>query len=485
MTLTGSLSNALSGLTAASKAAQVVSSNVANATTEGYATRVLNTSAASLGGVGAGVRIDGVQRQVDAAVVAERREAGAENAHNGVVAEYYARVEGILGLPADAGSLNAALVQFETALIDAASRPDQTVRLDAAVAAAVNLADRLKDAAAGVQQERSMADREIGQQIETLNTALHAISELNKEISKARVAGLDVLSLFDQRQTQIDLVSGIVPVTVLPRDNDQIALISTGGGVLLDGRPSTLEFSTTHAISADMTVQSGGLAQPTLNGEAVDLSLRTNMLQGGSLQALFAVRDSLAPENQAALDAMAAELISRFEDPAVDASLAAGVPGLFTDAGSVFDPLNEVGLASRLSVNAGVDTGQGGESWRIRDGVGQTVPGPVGNASQLLGFVDVLSDSRVPASANASTEPRTVFSLLSDLVSDASRLREQADNQRATSNATWEAWRSVELEGGVDTDAEIQRLLLIEQAYAANAKVIEAVETMLDALTRI
>jgi len=39
--------------------------------------------------------------------------------------------------------------------------------------------------------------------------------------------------------------------------------------------------------------------------------------------------------------------------------------------------------------------------------------------------------------------------------------------------------------GGVDTDAEMQSLLLIEQSYAANARVIQTVSDMLDILMQI
>ena len=42
-----------------------------------------------------------------------------------------------------------------------------------------------------------------------------------------------------------------------------------------------------------------------------------------------------------------------------------------------------------------------------------------------------------------------------------------------------------ELQGGVDTDREMQDLLQIEKAYAANAKVIQTVDEMLDLLLGI
>ncbi|NVK62657.1 MAG: flagellar hook-associated protein FlgK, partial [Rhodobacteraceae bacterium] len=65
MSLSGALSNALSGLTANSSAASLVASNIANATTESYGRRTLETSSRTVG-VG-GVQIDGVNRRIDTA----------------------------------------------------------------------------------------------------------------------------------------------------------------------------------------------------------------------------------------------------------------------------------------------------------------------------------------------------------------------------------------------------------------------------------
>ena len=60
MSISGSLSNALSGLTAAGRAAAVVSSNISNSMTEGYAKRDLILTERMLAGAGAGVRVVGV-----------------------------------------------------------------------------------------------------------------------------------------------------------------------------------------------------------------------------------------------------------------------------------------------------------------------------------------------------------------------------------------------------------------------------------------
>lgn len=75
MSLGAALSSALSGLTANSRAAGLVASNIANATTESYGRRSLDLSSRALGSSG-GVWIDGVSRNVDTAVLADRPPVG-------------------------------------------------------------------------------------------------------------------------------------------------------------------------------------------------------------------------------------------------------------------------------------------------------------------------------------------------------------------------------------------------------------------------
>ena len=62
MSLSGALSNALSGLTANARAAGLVSTNIANATTEGYGRRDVVLTPGPVGTSG-GVRLLGVARQ--------------------------------------------------------------------------------------------------------------------------------------------------------------------------------------------------------------------------------------------------------------------------------------------------------------------------------------------------------------------------------------------------------------------------------------
>ena len=64
MSLTTSLLHARSGLIGAQAGLDVVSRNIANATTEGYTKKIHNQSNLIIGGTGSGVRTDEVTRKV-------------------------------------------------------------------------------------------------------------------------------------------------------------------------------------------------------------------------------------------------------------------------------------------------------------------------------------------------------------------------------------------------------------------------------------
>src|SRR6056297_41024 len=101
MSISASLSNALSGLNAASRAATLVSSNVSNAMTEGYGRRELSLSAREA----MGVEVNGVLRVVDEAVIADRQLADAALGYDNGVSGFHEKLARILGAPGDPASL--------------------------------------------------------------------------------------------------------------------------------------------------------------------------------------------------------------------------------------------------------------------------------------------------------------------------------------------------------------------------------------------
>lgn len=485
MSISSTLSNALTGLNAASRAAQVVSSNVSNAMTDGYARRELDLSARAITGSGDGVQVDGIRRVVDETILRDRRLADAAVGEARVQSDFARAALDIIGLPGDAGSLAARVASLEAALLEAASRPDSDVRLATVLDAATGLTESLNNASNSVQQLRIDADQNIENTVIELNDTLAQIAEINGLILSARASGQDSPGLEDQRQVLVDRIAQSVPVRQIPRDNGTIALYSMGGALLLDGKPAEFGFQNTDTITADMTLASGALSGLTLNGEPVNTSGGFSPITGGVLSALFAVRDEQAIDAQDALDSIARDLISRFESTSADPTLNPGDPGLFTDGGGVLDPTDVIGLSGRIGVNTLVNPSNGGDLSLLRDGLGAGVQGPLGNSEILNALGEALSSSQAPVGGGFSATLRTFSQMISDLTSRFGQADVKQSNSLAFQQSRQSSLRDTELANGVDTDQEMQKLLLIEQAYAANARVIRTADQLIQTLLEI
>lgn len=483
MSISGALSNALSGLTASSRSAEMVSNNIANALNEGYARRELVLGTRSLGGTGQGVGVTGVSRITDQVLLSDRRVAQASTGDRQTRARFLANLESAIGAPGTEGSLSDRVTALETALIEAAGRPESEGRLAKVAEGARALVKQIGTTAISLQTARAEADHMIGTSVDQVNAAMARVADMNVDIRSHLSSGRDPSALMDQRQQLIDQIASVVPLREVPREHGQIALFTTGGAVLVDGRASVFGFTSVGIIEPDMTVGSGGLSGLTLNGSPIATSGPESTITGGTLAANFAIRDELAPAAQARLDAVARDLVERFAG--LDTTVTPGGAGLFTDAGVAFFPANETGLAQRLLLNAAADPQQGGALWRLRDGLGAVVPGPPGNSALLQNLQSALAAPRTPVSGDFLPGKRSFAALNADLLSAVGTARLSADAEASFSAAKSEGLKTQELQNGVDTDRELQDLLQIEKAYAANAKVIQTVDQMLDLLLGI
>jgi flagellar hook-associated protein 1 FlgK len=425
------------------------------------------------------VQVAAVIRAGDPIVTGDRRIAEAGAAERQARADFYAGIESLLGTPEQAGSLSARIADFDAALIEAASRPDADTRLAAVADSARSLTRSLSGVASEVQRARENADGQIAASVRQVNDALSGIADLNAQILSLGTMGRDTTALADRRQMLIDGIVPLVPLREVDRGNGLIALYSTGGAVLIDGdNPARLGFTQSGVITAEMTVASGALSGLTVNGRPIATG-EGGPLSGGKLSAQFALRDSLAPDVQDQLDTLARDLVERFADPALDPTLTAGNPGLFTDLGAPLDPAGGVGLSQRLRLNYDVDPQTGGQLWRLRAGVQATAPGPEGDSRLLVALHEALNAARAPAPGQS---PRSHSVLAGQIVSSVASGRLSAETEASYSAARADALRVLELENGVDTDRELQDLLTIEQAYAANARVLQTVDEMIKLL---
>lgn len=485
MSLSSAISNAVSGLTATTRGTELVSTNISNKSVAGYSRRELELSSQTFSGSGGGVSIDGVRRTVNAGLLADSRIAQAGAAASDSIATFHASIENAFGTSDDSSSLSSMVTAFDAALVSASARPDSDVRLSAVMDAATALTTKLNAVSQGIEDARTGAEKSIASDVDRLNTALDRVVTLNKQITILSARGEDASSLVDARQATIDDIADIIPIQEVARENGRVALFTKGGITLLDGQvPASIAFDAVTPVTAAMSLANGDLSTLSINGKSLNQA-EMSMLAGGSLSASFQIRDTLAPGYQGQIDAMAAEVYHRFADPGLDATLVAGQPGLFTDGQGALQAANETGFASRIAVSALVDPTQGGSLWRIRAGVGAALPGDLGDATVIRNMSTALGDSRAPTSSNVSATARTLLGFASELTSAAAsqRIRSDATLQQNRSHAA--SLTTALLAQGVDTDTEMAALLSLEQAYAANAKVLQTVNDMLDQILRL
>jgi flagellar hook-associated protein 1 FlgK len=133
-------------------------------------------------------------------------------------------------------------------------------------------------------------------------------------------------------------------------------------------------------------------------------------------------------------------------------------------------------------VNAAIDPAEGGALFRLRDGVNASVAGPVGRGDQLDAWLDALA-ARRPLAAGGTARSAAGHAAAASAEIGAARLA--AEESTGFAAAYFNGLKERELALGVDTDAEMQALLLVEQSYAANARVIETIDDLFRRLMEI
>ena len=466
MAISSALNAALSGLTVTARRAEIVSSNIANAATPGYGRREV---AVQPDARAPGVQMLEIRRQSDLILTTDRRSAGASAGAADYLAEQLLRLERAYGTPGDGAGLGDAVAALDRALITAAATPESTAALSAVATTAKDLTRRFADVSDMITRVRAEADRGIAADVASLNTNLSRIAGLDSQIVAERAAGRDISSLMDQRQQLIDRVADVIPLREVPRPDGRPALVALNGAVLLDGRPAKFGFTPAVAISASDTAPLSGL---TLNGQAVGTG-PTGLMAGGSLTARFGMRDEIAPDLQSGLDALAVELATRLS--AADPTLGPSAPGLLTDAGRPIDVGLTAGLSARLQLNIVADPDAGGDLRYLRDGLGAPSPGPVGESRQLRAYQAALAD---PA-------PVSIAGMAGALLDTVSTRRTLAEDEASRTAARATTLSEAEAAKGVNTDTELQDLLQIEKAYAANARVMQVADGLLQTLLEI
>jgi flagellar hook-associated protein 1 FlgK len=319
MSLGGVLANASAALSTAQYQVALSTTNVANASTTGYTSKTwAATSQTATLALNTGTVSRATSTYLLKSVITSAAQAGYDNAVDDTLSRYDTLLGGTDN-GSDIASLTSAL---STALTSLASGSSTASAADV-VSAASDLADGLRDLSSGIQSLRKDADSAIATTVGQINALLTTISGLNSQIVSGQG---DAASLADARDTAMTSLASLIGVTSYEDTSGRLNVYTTSGQQLVGDTASVLGFSTS-SVSAS-TTWPDSLAGVTINGRDATSSLTT-----GELGGLLALRDTILPTEQAALDTLATGVIDAVNTAA--ASSASYPPSSLTSSLSV------------------------------------------------------------------------------------------------------------------------------------------------------
>ncbi|WP_340248605.1 flagellar hook-associated protein FlgK [Sulfitobacter pontiacus] len=468
MSLSGALNSATAGLHTTQGQSRIAADNVSNAMTPGYVRREAVLVTAS-GGQGGAV-ISEVRREVDATL---QRMSRLENSR---MTQYQSIQEGLttytayLGQPGDGTSPADRFNDFQNSLTTLVNMPSSNGAQTSVALAAEDLVRSVKGAATTLSTTLNDVNMEIRYEVADLNTALYQLRDLNASGSGFTPGSLEAAQFDEKVDTILDQISGIVDTRIHRSSNGSISLYTVSGAALLEGR-----------VVQDVTFNPSDGTLMAGNQDITPFKDGVRGIQHGSLAGLSELKRETIPQFSQQLDEYARGLIQTFEE--ADTSLAPGEAGLFTDNGIAFDPANITGLASRLQINSKISSTGDAEVWRIRDGLGATSPGAGSETVQINAFLAGLDTAMNAATGTGIPAEVTLRDFSAEMITSQAATRARAENDfNAAASAAEVVMSARRNSEGVNIDDEMQQLLLIEQSYAANSRVLTAVSEMIDTL---
>lgn len=294
-----------SGLLTSQAALNTVANNIANVNTPAYSRKIVNQQSRVVGGVGGGVEITDIGRQVDEGLLrAMRRESSLFEKFDSQIA-IFERLQDAFGAPGDNNSLAHITQEFVDAAELLVTSPNRLIEQSNLVRWGQQLTDSLKSMTDTIQDLRLQADIAIGEHTTRINDLINRINDLNDSLIANSSTGRDVSDFKDQRDQAIDELASIIDIRYFFRSDGDAVIYTTDGRTLVDKIPGTL----THDVASTMAEtlsHSGGQIDGLYIGDKVAGNDLTNSIQGGKLKGLIDARDQVLPKLQSELDHFAA-----------------------------------------------------------------------------------------------------------------------------------------------------------------------------------
>ncbi|AMM19693.1 flagellar biosynthesis protein FlgK [Frondihabitans sp. PAMC 28766] len=458
------LNTAYRGLTAARAGLDVVGQNISNASTDGYTRQRVTTSSIeavqpglfSTGtGVGQGVSVDGYARLGDASLDQNVRATASASGYSSVRSDALSTLETSLNEPG-ANGLSTQLQGLWSAWGDVSNNPGTAAPASTLLGQAQSVADTIKTGYQAVSAQWSSARSSVDSMATDLNNDAKQIAALNGQIQQGTATGGNVNELVDQRNVLTEKVATLAGGTT-HQNADGTVDVLIGGNALVSGtdaRSVQVTGSATMEGAAASPVQLEWTHRP---GASVGLD-------GGQLAGTISL---LAPADGTGTGGTLAEAASSYN--AIATKLASSINSVYSTGatpsgttGANFYAMSTTGPAA-LGLGVVPQTASDIQSGAVGAGASD---GSIADQISTLG-------------TGAAAPDRTWADIVTKIGAQAKTEFNASD--RATTAATAAKTNQASTES-VDLDEENVNLLTFQHAYQGAARVMTAVDSMLDTL---
>jgi flagellar hook-associated protein 1 FlgK len=494
-----SLAIATSGLTAINRQFNVISQNVSNANSPDYTNETAALQAQSAGSLAIGVQSNAATLTVNTQVQSEVFSQGAAVTYASTTASALSNIDDVMGAPGAGTDLPSLLGDVQNQFTALEADPASQTQAQALVAAAQTLTNQINTVANAIGSTRQDAQNDLVSGVATANTDLAQIGRLNQQSVALQQQGQSTADLQNQRATAEQSLSGTMGASFVQQADGSV-LVFTSSGLQLptDGSdPLSIAKAT---VGASSYYPGGGLPGVMLNGSDI-----TADLTSGQIGADLTLRDTTLPVLQAGLDEFSENLATQFSnqgltlftDPSGNVPAAAGTPV----------QANYIGFSRDITVNPAVVA----EPTLVRDGTNAiTGAAFTPNSSGDTGFTtlinrvltyafgtDAQAGVALPASNTTGLGASGTLSLpytsQSSLAATAAAFAgaEANASAEATSNASNATALQTALQStlsqsaSVNVDQEMSNMVSLQNAYAANARVITTVQSLYQVLEQM
>src|SRR5208282_873712 len=186
MSINQALSAALAGVNSTQQALSVVAGNVANANTTGYVEESVNqVETTTAGQSGASVDVTGITRDLNTLLKGQLWTETSGDSYADTAAQIYQQLQQIYGTPGSSTSFDAIFDNFTGALQALSTSPSSSSAQSAVISSAQEVAQNLNSMTATIQQLRGQAEAGIASDVQTANTALQQIAQINNQLEAA------------------------------------------------------------------------------------------------------------------------------------------------------------------------------------------------------------------------------------------------------------------------------------------------------------